>query len=229
MGLSRLTDRIYYLPHDQAVDRPMLAYINGDKLSLAIDAGYSASHVKDFYDALRDTDFGTPNLTVITHWHYDHTFGLHAIKGISIAHQKTNLFLREQQEKAKDRNYIELLKKDDIYFEKEYAGQNELKIVVSDLEFTDEITLNLGNITAHIFHTVSPHSEDTSCIYIPEVKVLFLGDSTSEDFFNGGYMDKMKLNYLIQTINSIDCEYCVLSHCEPLRKNELLTYLDSIR
>lgn len=229
MGLSRLTDRIYYLPHDQAVDRPMLAYINGDKLSLAIDAGYSASHVKDFYDALRDTDFGAPNLTVITHWHYDHTFGLHAIKGISIAHQKTNLFLREQQEKAKDRNYIELLKKDDIYFEKEYAGQNELKIVVSDLEFTDEITLNLGNITAHIFHTVSPHSEDTSCIYIPEVKVLFLGDSTSEDFFNGGYMDKMKLNYLIQTINSIDCEYCVLSHCEPLRKNELLTYLDSIR
>lgn len=229
MGLSRLTDRIYYLPHDQAVDRPMLAYINGDKLSLAIDAGYSASHVKDFYDALRDTDFGAPNLTVITHWHYDHTFGLHAIKGISIAHQKTNLFLREQQEKAKGRNYIELLKKDDIYFEKEYAGQNELKIVVSDLEFTDEITLNLGNITAHIFHTVSPHSEDTSCIYIPEVKVLFLGDSTSEDFFNGGYMDKMKLNYLIQTINSIDCEYCVLSHCEPLRKNELLTYLDSIR
>lgn len=44
------------------------------------------------------------------------------------------------------------------------------------------MTLNLGNITAHIFHTVSPHSEDTTCIYIPEEKVLFLGDSTSEDF-----------------------------------------------
>ena len=96
-------------------------------------------------------------------------------------------------------------------------------------EYGDYMIFNLGIITALIFLSVSPHSEDTTCIYIPEEKVLFLGDSTSEDFFNGGYMDKRKLQHLIERIYSIDCDYCVLSHCEPLKKNELLAYLNTLK
>ncbi len=38
---------------------------------------------------------------MITHWHYDHTFGMCAINGISIAYEKTNEFLKDQQEQAK--------------------------------------------------------------------------------------------------------------------------------
>ena len=229
MGLKNLTKNIYFLPHEPEVDRPMLAYVKGDKFSLAVDAGYSKKHVQDFYRALRSCDLKEPDFTVITHWHYDHTFGLHDISGVSIAHQKTNLFLREQQDRANHKKYIDILKKDDTHFAKEYAGENELNIVIADIEYVEKMTLNLGNITAHIFHTVSPHSEDTTCIYIPEEKVLFLGDSTSEDFFNGGYMDKRKLQHLIERIYSIDCDYCVLSHCEPLKKNELLAYLNTLK
>lgn len=218
MGLNKLTNRIYFMEHNPEVDRPILAYLKGDKFSLAIDAGYSASHVQDFYGAIEKEGFTKPDFTVITHWHYDHTFGMHAINGISIAYKKTNEFLKVQQEQAKDLNYIEKLKKDDVHFEKEYCGQDKLSIILSDVTFSDKMTLDLGGITARIFHTVSPHSEDTTCIYVPEEKVLFLGDSTSEDFFNDGYMDKDKLHLLIQTIQSIDCKYCILSHCEPLSK-----------
>ena len=228
MGLNQLTERIFYLEHEAEADRPMLAYVKGDKWSLAVDAGYSSFQVQDFYEAIEEVHFKKPDFTVITHWHYDHTFGMHAIDGISIAHDKTNEFLKEQQEKAKDAGYIETLKKEDVYFRKEYCGQNKLNIVLSDLSFSDKMTLDLGGITARIFHAVSPHSEDTVCVYVPEEKVLFLGDSTSEDFFNNGYMDKDKLNSLIQTIQSVDCDYCMLSHCEPLRKEELLTYLYSL-
>lgn len=88
MGLNKLTNRIFYLEHELEVDRPMLAYIKGDKWSLAIDAGYSASHVQDFYEAVASEQFKKPDFTVITHWHYDHTFGMHAISGISIANIK---------------------------------------------------------------------------------------------------------------------------------------------
>lgn len=52
MGLSKLTERIYFLEHEPEVDRPMLAYIKGDRLSLAIDAGYSSAHVQAFYKEL---------------------------------------------------------------------------------------------------------------------------------------------------------------------------------
>ena len=216
MVLNKLTNRIFYVEHEPEVDRPMLAYIKGDKFSLAIDAGYSASHVQDFYEAIESEHFAKPDFTVITHWHYDHTFGMHAISGVSIAHDKTNEFLKEQQERTRDTSYMEVLKKEDVHFRKEYYGQDKLKVVLSDLAFSDKMTLDLGGITAKIFHTVSPHSEDTACIYVPEERVLFLGDSTSEDFFNGGYMDKNKLRSLMQMIQAIDCDYCILSHCEPL-------------
>ena len=43
MGLNKLTNRIYFMEHNPEVDRPILAYLKGDKFSLAIDAGYSAS------------------------------------------------------------------------------------------------------------------------------------------------------------------------------------------
>ena len=74
MGLKNLTKNIYFLPHEPEVDRPMLAYVKGDKFSLAVDAGYSKKHVQDFYRALRSCDLKEPDFTVITHWHYDHTF-----------------------------------------------------------------------------------------------------------------------------------------------------------
>ena len=228
MGLKRLTDRIYYLEHEPETDRPMLAYIRGDKWSLAIDAGYSSSHVADFYGAIEAEHLKKPDFTVITHWHYDHTFGMHAVSGVSIAHEKTNEFLKKQQEEAEDFGYIEALKREDIHFRREYADLDRLDIVLSDLEFSDRMTVDLGGMTARIFHTEAPHSEDTACIYIPEEKVLFLGDSTSEDFFSDGYMDRDKLASLIRTIRSMDCKYCILSHCEPLGKEDLLCYLESI-
>ena len=57
MGLNKLTNRIYFLEHDPEADRPMLAYLKGDKLSLAVDAGYSAAHVQDFYEAVESEHF----------------------------------------------------------------------------------------------------------------------------------------------------------------------------
>ena len=67
MKLNKLTNRIYFLEHDPEADRPMLAYLKGDKLSLAVDAGYSASHVQDFYEAAESEHFRKPDFTVITH------------------------------------------------------------------------------------------------------------------------------------------------------------------
>lgn len=57
MELTPLAKHIYYLEHNPEVDRPMLGYVKGDKYSLAIDAGYSAAHVQDFYHAIESKNF----------------------------------------------------------------------------------------------------------------------------------------------------------------------------
>lgn len=228
MDLEKLTDKIFYYPHQRESDRPMLAYLKGSKLSLAIDAGYSEKHVDEFYHALELYGLRKPDFTVITHWHYDHTFGMHHVNGLTVAHERTNIFLRNEMEKSCNQKYLDEMKAQDVCFAREYEGNLKLNIVLSDIQFEDSVCFNLGELTAKVFHTDSPHSEDTVCIYVPEEQVLFLGDSTSEDFFNDGYMDRNKLNKLVEVIREIDCRYCILSHTEPLLKEDLLEYLEKV-
>ena len=225
MSLHKLTNRILYMDHEPEFDRPMLVYIKGTKYSLAIDAGYSASHVEKFYSLLEEEGLSLPDFTAITHWHYDHTYGMHCTSGCCIAHKKTNEFLREEMNKAQDAGYVDFMKKEDIRFAREYEDINEVTIVPAQMEFENSLKLDLGGLTAQIFHTVAPHSEDSVCIYIPEEKALFLGDCICPAYFNGGYLDKEKLGALIQVIEKTDCRYCILSHDEPLSKEELLEYL----
>jgi glyoxylase-like metal-dependent hydrolase (beta-lactamase superfamily II) len=208
----------------------MLAYLKGEKYVLVIDAGNSADHVDEFYKALDVEGLKKPDFTVITHWHWDHTFGMHRIHGLSIAHNKTNDFLENEKRKLNNdyADYVDCLKNNDKCFKAEYVNNKEVVIVNSDISFESSIELYLGGMTAKIFHTVSPHSIDTVLIYIPEEYILFLGDSTCEDFSNEGYMDKDKLKALISLIESIDCQYCILSHADPLTKADLLHYLKTL-
>ena len=95
MELIKITDRISYLPGEQRTDRPLLYYIRGDRYSVAVDAGNSRAHVELFYSALTAAGLPLPKLTVLTHWHWDHTFGLPYLHGASIATAKTQEKLRE--------------------------------------------------------------------------------------------------------------------------------------
>lgn len=228
MKLRQLSDKIFYYPHEPENDRPMLAYLKGSKFSLAIDAGYSKKHVDDFYQSLSEFDLAKPDFTAITHWHYDHTFGMPWIHGVSLAHKTTNEFLKIEKKKLVQSDYFDFLKREDPFFAREYKTDDLLHIVLSDIQFQDELVLDCGGVSAKIFYTQSPHSEDTVCIYVLEEKVLFLGDATSEDFFNNGYLDLLKLKKLMKMIENTECEYCVLSHAAPLKKAELLSYLESI-
>ena len=52
MKLERLKDRIWVYPYEEERDRPNLTYIRGDRSSLAVDAGNSEEHTREFYSAL---------------------------------------------------------------------------------------------------------------------------------------------------------------------------------
>ena len=91
MELKRLTGHIWYMPFETERDRPNLGYVKGENWSLAIDAGHSAAHTKEFYALLEKENLPLPSMTVLTHWHWDHTFGMHAVNGLCIANAFTGL------------------------------------------------------------------------------------------------------------------------------------------
>ena len=129
MELKRLTEHIWYMPYEEERDRPNLGYVLGDKWSLAIDAGHSAAHTREFYTLLEKEKLPLPALTVLTHWHWDHSFGMHAVDGLCLANDLTNKYLSEWKHK------IETDGPDCVFsihesIRKEYAG---IKIIIVNI------------------------------------------------------------------------------------------------
>ncbi|MBQ1691954.1 MAG: MBL fold metallo-hydrolase, partial [Erysipelotrichaceae bacterium] len=121
MELYKYSERIYYSSYEEERDRPAIGYIRGDRYSIAIDAGHSGDHLKEFYDLLKENNLPLPALTIITHWHWDHSFAMHKISGLSIANKTTNDHLLDFISKRSEENDQKFLALDPS-IAKEYAN-----------------------------------------------------------------------------------------------------------
>lgn len=233
MELNKYSDRVYYLPAEERTDRPVLGYIKGDKYSLAVDAGNSSEHVEKFYNALRELDLRLPDFTVVTHWHWDHTFGMHSVSGKTLAGQMTNEKLSEVQkwEWTDEAMKKRLQSGEDIEFcdrciRLEYPDRSKIKVVRAEIDFTDVINIYLGGIQCKVMEFNTPHSDDSILIHAPEVRVAFIGDADSGDYYqNKGEYDKEKLKEMIKVLEKIDVDIFVPGHGVPQKKLEVIRNL----
>lgn len=200
MELRRITDHVFYTMFSKESDRPVLGYINGQKRSLMVDSGNSKNHVEEINEAVSNEGLRNPEIIAITHWHWDHTFGMHTVKGTTLAHQKTNDKLAEiaKWEWTDSKMKMRLEAGEEIEFadtciRNEYPALSEIRVVTSDISFNGYLEIDLGGITAELHHLPSPHSEDSVCILIPQERVLFIGDAVGVDYYNDCYLNKEKL------------------------------------
>lgn len=96
--LQQLTNRIYYLPDDPETDRPVMSAICGTDQTLIVDAGNSAKHAKLFLDELDQWQITNHHAVVLTHWHWDHSFGTNQLNRLTIAHENTKMHLEKMME-----------------------------------------------------------------------------------------------------------------------------------
>ena len=223
MRLKKITDHVYYYPFDSELDRPCLGYIKGDRFSLAVDAGHSSRHVDDFYKAIKEEGLSLPDITVLTHWHWDHTFGMHRIHGKTLASEKTDRVLRKLVEELTPEKKALFINSDPC-IRKEYAHDLPVCVVPADETFREIREIDLGDITVEIFEAPSPHTLDTTLVYIPSDKVIFLGDSTLGEF-PSWRMDREKVKDLIRVIEGMEIDTCVTGHWYPASKEEILQEL----
>lgn len=229
--LNQISGRITYLPYEEETDRPNLGYIRGDESALMVDAGNSVGHAKKIMEELSKNGLRRPDFVVLTHHHWDHSYGLHAVGGISIANEKTNKHLHEMAlwswsgeefERHIFSNELPLFCKEHIL--KEYRNFEE-KIIVkaADIAFSGQMELDLGGVHCVIMEIPSPHTDDCTAVYCKEEKILFLGDANCEEVIGTQWVDhKEELGQLIETLEKIDFNACLLGHWVPLGKTELL-------
>ena len=220
MELKRLSEHIWYMPYEEERDRPNLCYIKGDKMSLAVDAGHSEAHIREFYDLIAKEEVPLPSLTVLTHWHWDHTFAMHAVNGITLANKRTNEHLLECMKKIEDNGPDEFLNMYDS-IRNEYEGGREVIVVPADIVFEGDMTINLGGCTVKLIQTKAPHTDDSTLVYVCEDKTLFVGDATCAQFPNG-VKDKALANELADKIRSTGAITCVEGHWQPVEVEDTL-------
>lgn len=218
MKLKQLTDRVWYLPHEELRDRPILGYIRGDKFSIAVDAGHSKDHTAEFYKALEEENLPLPEFTVITHWHWDHTLGMHAINGLSIANERTVSYLSDFKKKIETEGKDFFLNMYDAIWQ-EYKDGKPVVVTLPDIVFKGEMTIDAGNCPVRIFQTQAPHTDDSTLIEVIGEKVLFLGDSTCSSFPNGT-KDKNLTDKLADAIKATEAQICLEGHWTPLSREE---------
>ncbi len=225
MELKKLTEHIWYMPYEEERDRPNLAYIKGSNWSLAVDAGHSASHTKAFYALLEKEGLPLPQLTVLTHWHWDHTFGMHAVNGLCLANHLTNQYLAEWKAKIEKNGPGEFFALHES-IRREYHGNDQVIVKTADLTFTGEMLLDLGDTHVKVTQAEAPHTDDSTIVYVCEDKTMFLGDAAGDDFFTG-LRDKQMCKKLCDVIRRNHPEICLEGHWVPVTADDSIADLMS--
>ena len=223
MELKRLTEHIWYMPYETERDRPNLGYIRGERWSLAVDAGHSEAHTKEFYALLEKENLPLPSITVLTHWHWDHTFGMHAVNGLTLANEKTNRHLAEWKNKIEKNGPAEFFALHESS-RKEYSGNKEVIVKLADIVYSGQLTFDLGDCTVKVIQSEAPHTDDSTLVYIENDKTLFTGDSTGDDFFTG-IKDAALCKKLADTIRLLNPQICMEGHWVPVETDDTLNDL----
>ena len=225
MKINKLMDGIYYSNADETTDRPILMFIQGEEKSLLIDSGNSPKHAEDFVESLREISAFDIDYVAITHWHWDHTFGLKYFEDSTIiANSETKKELDKMKDYKWDDVSLDERLKEGIEIEfcssmikEEFKDNREdIKIITPNIVFDKYVEIDLGGVTVQITKTENDHTTDGNIIFIKEKGVLFLGDITAPDLYqkNWVYTPSKFLN-LMNTIRDYNAEIIVEAHDKP--------------
>ncbi|RKQ29973.1 MBL fold metallo-hydrolase [Oceanobacillus halophilus] len=230
--LQKLSKRLYYLPSYQKTDRPILAAIVGNDQTLFIDAGNSSSHARLFKEQLASQQvFG--DIVAITHWHWDHVFGLSEMDMPSIANSMTFDNIKVLQKYSWENQALDerVQKGIEIPFcadaiKLELGRNREVNLPDPTIIFDKQLKLNLGGVTCMIEHVGGDHSPDSNILYIPEEKALFLGDCLYANMYAEKWHYTIEnMSMLLEKIESYDANFYFLSHhAAPLTKDEFSSF-----
>jgi glyoxylase-like metal-dependent hydrolase (beta-lactamase superfamily II) len=234
--MKKLTNSVYYIPHNADTDRPVIGLINGQKASIVVDAGNSPHHGREILKAIEEQGVNNTKYLALTHWHWDHVFGVYYLGLLTICHQLTNNRLKWMQGLAWDDRSLDerVASGEEIEFcssmiKKEMPSREGLIIGSGDFTFDSVLEIDLGGVSCIIENVKGDHSEDSCIVYVPEDKVMFLGDSICPDIYSGPYSYSHKVLEMIDKIMKYDADTYIASHDEPMSKEELHQYFRELK
>lgn len=232
--LKKLTERIYYMPHSEETDRPILGLVCGDKYSLIVDAGNSSKHAKEFMDEVAKLDIPPVKFLVITHYHWDHVYGIDTMNLLTIGQKNILPRIKEMQgwkwddetvkESLADGTYGELMIK---CMKGEMGSLDCYTVGDIDMTFDQELTIDLGGIECYLEKIGGHHTEDGLVVHVPSEDVLFIGDCIYGSRFEGVYgYDREPQMKMLRRLKEFGVKHFICSHEEVFDDVELNEFID---
>lgn len=218
--LNKLSDTIYYFSNQDDKERPALGLVCGEKYSLVIDAGNSTQHANDFIVEIEKLNVPPVKYVVITHAHWDHFLGMNEFDATVIVNSQTNELLKEWQSFSYDDSSLQKYVNDNKMsahcmeiIKEDILNRDSFKLNSPDIIFEDTLTIDLGNKICLLEKINSTHTDDATILYVPDEKVIFLGDSaygkTTNSLF---HFNQSLLLPMIEDIQKYDAKMSLLGH-----------------
>lgn len=219
--LNQIGDSIHYLPNQNDKERPTLGLVCGDQYSLVIDSGNSVQHARDFLNEIEKLKVPPVKYLAITHAHWDHILGMNEFEAAAIiVNARTNEIIQDWRSLSFDdrslQEYADAKKMTSHCVEtiiSDIPERDTFQLTSPDIIFEGSLRLDLGNKVCVLETIRSTHTDDSTIVYIPDEKVLFLGDSAYGTTENSLYHFKQSLLLpMIEDIRKYDATHFLLGH-----------------
>ncbi len=237
LELVKVTDRVYSLPCWEQNDWCTLGLVVGDRHTMMLDAGTGPRQARMFLEKIRQRGLPRPDMCALTHWHWDHTYGLAWLGDlISFTTSKTNRLLKNMQGWGwSDR---EMKKRLDIgedlafsypHINDEYPDKSLIKIACADVEYRDRLKVDLGGVSVVMQTVENSHSDDCAVFYIPEEKCIFVGDTCYEDLLpNQPVYYEDSHHKMVNSLRKFKFDKVIAGHQPVMTSDELYVQLAGV-
>lgn len=165
-SFEKVAPHVYVAVADPAAVN--IGLVVGAKRALVIDTGSSptqGNQIREHAEALARVPV---THVLVTHWHWDHYFGLAGFAGgrpvTSYGHTTLPTWL-EREEVAREAQNL---------------GVNPKGLVPPRKLIREQETVDLGGVTANIHFVGLGHTDGDLVVFVPEANVLFAGDLVEE-------------------------------------------------
>ena len=221
--MEQLTKNVYTETKIRGCDPSMVLTSEG---AVFIDTAQWITNLEQMI-AFAQEKAGCVRYLINTESHIDHIFGNHWLKkaGATIIGQEKILdsfFKIPPAFNMEIHDYnVDIIKRQDPEALDRMPSKEDYIVAKPDITFTDALTLKLGEHTFECYHTPG-HSPEQTSVYVPEERVVFVGDNIFHDCQIGLHSaDFDDLFRSLDWLQGLDVDYIVPGH-GPVKGKECI-------